>query len=292
MRPSALQKLVKKYDGSGDPFDHIAAFKQAIHAEQVSDTHTKIEGFGLSLESKALTWFQTLDFSSKTSFERLEKDFIASFSKMGLKHNAVALIYSFQQKDHESVRDSVSRLRQYVNRCPEEEKPSQGRLISVFLTGLRNKLLQDHLYARKHATFQECCLDAMDYDDNFEGSGTLGIVTKGRSHDSGSSVSSVVTQEKFPSKGEIADELLQRLGQAYKPLNRYQNYAPQPGGGYYRCGKCGGPHRTDQCDAIPEPFKQTPVKKWCQLCQWNYTHETKDCNRIGRTPPVPEGRVL
>ena len=105
-------------------------------------------------------------------------------------------------------------------------------------------------------------------------------------------VSSVVTQEKFPSKGEIADELLQRLGQAYKPLNRYQNYAPQPGGGYYRCGKCGGPHRTDQCDAIPEPFKQTPVKKWCQLCQWNYTHETKDCNRIGRTPPVPEGRVL
>ena len=47
VRPSALQKLVKKYDGSGDPFDHIAAFKQAVHAEQVSDTHTKIEGFGL-----------------------------------------------------------------------------------------------------------------------------------------------------------------------------------------------------------------------------------------------------
>ena len=32
VRPSALQKLVKKYDGSGDPFDHIAAFKQAVHA--------------------------------------------------------------------------------------------------------------------------------------------------------------------------------------------------------------------------------------------------------------------
>ena len=69
VRPSALQKLVKKYDGSGDPFDHIAAFKQAVHAEQVSDAHTKIEGFGLSLESKALTWFQTLESSSKTSFK-------------------------------------------------------------------------------------------------------------------------------------------------------------------------------------------------------------------------------
>ena len=55
--PSTLQKLVNKYDGRGDPFDHIAAFKQVVHAEQVSDTHTQIEGFGLTLESKALTWF-------------------------------------------------------------------------------------------------------------------------------------------------------------------------------------------------------------------------------------------
>ena len=57
VRPSALQKLIKKYDRSGDPFEHVAAFRQAVHAEQVSDTHTQVEGFGLTLESKALTWF-------------------------------------------------------------------------------------------------------------------------------------------------------------------------------------------------------------------------------------------
>ena len=57
VRPSALQKLVKKYDGSGDPFDHVATFKQVVHAEQVSDIHTQVEGFVLTLESKALTWF-------------------------------------------------------------------------------------------------------------------------------------------------------------------------------------------------------------------------------------------
>ena len=39
----------------------MAAFRQAIHAEQVTDTHTQIEGFGLTLESKALSWFQTLE---------------------------------------------------------------------------------------------------------------------------------------------------------------------------------------------------------------------------------------
>ena len=69
VRPSALQKLVKRYDGSGDPHDHVAAYKQAVHAEQVRDTHTQIEGFGLTLEIKALTWFQTLGPESKVSLD-------------------------------------------------------------------------------------------------------------------------------------------------------------------------------------------------------------------------------
>ena len=81
VRPSTLQKLVKKYDGSGDPYDHIASFRQVVHAEQVTDTHTKIEGFGLTLEGKALSWFQTLDPSMKETQESLKEDFVAAFSK-------------------------------------------------------------------------------------------------------------------------------------------------------------------------------------------------------------------
>ena len=61
-----------------------------VHAKLVQDTHTQIEGSGLMLESKALTWFQTLGPKSKVSLEWLEKDFIAAFSKMGIKHNEVA----------------------------------------------------------------------------------------------------------------------------------------------------------------------------------------------------------
>ena len=45
VRPSALQKMVKKYDRSGDLYDHVAAYRQAVHAEQVRDVHTQIEGF-------------------------------------------------------------------------------------------------------------------------------------------------------------------------------------------------------------------------------------------------------
>ena len=168
VRPSMLQKLVKKFDGSGDPYDHIATFRQVVRAEKVSDNHTQIEGFGLTLEGKALSWFQTLEPSTITTLQSLEKDFIAAFSKMGIKHNVVAQIYTFRQKEHESLRDCVTRLKQYVTRCPREEKPSQRRLISIFLEGLQNKTLHAHLYAKKHTCFNECCLDAMDYDDNFD----------------------------------------------------------------------------------------------------------------------------
>ena len=78
--------MVKKYDGSNDPHDHVAAYRQAIHVEKVRDVHTQVEGFGLTLESKALTWFQALEPQFKTSMAVLEEDFIASFSKMGVKH--------------------------------------------------------------------------------------------------------------------------------------------------------------------------------------------------------------
>ena len=33
VRPLDLQKMVKKYDGSGDPHDHVAAYRQGVPVE-------------------------------------------------------------------------------------------------------------------------------------------------------------------------------------------------------------------------------------------------------------------
>ena len=38
VRPSTLQKLVKKYYGSKDLYDHVASFRQVVHVEEVTDT--------------------------------------------------------------------------------------------------------------------------------------------------------------------------------------------------------------------------------------------------------------
>ena len=75
----------------------------------------------------------------KTSLQNIEKDFVVAFSKIGPKHSAAKQIDTFKQRKGELVRDYVNRLKQYVARCPDDEKPSQKRLISIFLAGLRNK---------------------------------------------------------------------------------------------------------------------------------------------------------
>ena len=103
---------MKKYDGLGDPYNHLASFKQVARVEQITDLHTQFQGFGLTLEGKTLSWFQTLELDSFMEFEALEKGFILEFPKMGIKHNVVALIYGFNQKENAIVRDCANRLGQ------------------------------------------------------------------------------------------------------------------------------------------------------------------------------------
>ena len=87
---------------------------------------------------------------------------------MGIKHNPQAKIYKFKQKDHETIRDFVNRLKQYIARCPVGKKRSESKIISLFLEGLKNKMLYKHLYAKKHHSFNVCYIEAMDLDDNFD----------------------------------------------------------------------------------------------------------------------------
>ena len=121
VRPTSLQKFCKKIDGTGDPYDHIVQYRQLIFAEGVSDMHTMVQGFGLTMEGRALAWFQTLKPSTLYDFETLVKSFIEAYSKIGIKHNTVTQILSFKQKDNETIRECIDILQQYIVRCPASE---------------------------------------------------------------------------------------------------------------------------------------------------------------------------
>ena len=172
-------------------------------------------------------------------------------------------------------------LKQYITRCPIEEKPSQARLISIFLEGLQNKTLHAHLYAKKHTSFNECCLDAMDYDNNFD----ISSVSSHGNQKSDKGVSSKDSKSMVPSvkdvnQDEIAEMVLKRLGQLRPPPYR-QTYAQQVLQGPYRCGTCAGNHKTEQCPTL-QPMGRDWTALWCDACKWNQTHVTKDCHYLAR----------
>ena len=234
VRPYTLQKMVNKFDRSRDPNDHVAFFKQVVYKEQVFDHHTQIEGFGLTLKGKSLSWFQNQEVEALMEFRGLEKDYIVAFSKMGIKHNAIAKIYAFKQKNHESV--CANRLKQYITRCPVAEKHSQSRLISIFLEGLRYKMLHAPLYARKHTNFNECFLDAMDYKDNFNISSVSSHGhQKNDKRASSEDFESMIPLVKETNPKVITDVVLRRLGHVQAPFRPM--YAQPVRQGPYRCGK-------------------------------------------------------
>lgn len=53
LKPSTLQKMVKNFDGSSNPHNHVAAYKEVVHRKQVKDTHMQVESFGLMLKGEA-----------------------------------------------------------------------------------------------------------------------------------------------------------------------------------------------------------------------------------------------
>ena len=132
----------------------------------MSNLHVLKKGFGLTLEGKELSWFQTLDTSPYSSFESLEKDFIGAFTKTGIKHSVSTLLTNFKKEEKDSVRDCANKLKQYIARCPEVELVSQAKAVSISPEGLRDKSLHVDLYNKKHKTFNECIYDANDLDDN------------------------------------------------------------------------------------------------------------------------------
>ena len=175
-------------------------------AEKVHDLHTLVEGFGLTMEGKALTWFQTQKMAKFSSFTQLAKEFVREHTKSGLKHDVLSQIHQFKQESNESVRDCASRLRQYLTRCPVMEIPSQERLVSLFLEGLRSQELHSAVYMKHITDLDQCIHEAIEYDDNCA-KGASGVVSQ--TNESKSRSSSQVD--------EIIQGVTEKMQQMYGP---------------------------------------------------------------------------
>ncbi|KAH7306418.1 hypothetical protein KP509_22G010500 [Ceratopteris richardii] len=154
LRPTQLVKSMKNYfDGTGDPYDHVAEFKQVLRAEQVEDMFTQYNAFGLTLKNTALTWFQPLQQRQFRDIHHFLESFITEFSKSGIRHDTSSLIHSFKQTPQETVRLAG-------------QLPSQAKQVSLFLDGLLSSKLRSYVYLKEPRTLEECVRICIDIEDN------------------------------------------------------------------------------------------------------------------------------
>ena len=66
------------YDGTRDPFDHIATFKTTMHLQGVLD-EIMYRAFPTTLKGPAQVWFSKIPPNSVSSFEELSKLFVNNF---------------------------------------------------------------------------------------------------------------------------------------------------------------------------------------------------------------------
>ena len=66
------------YDGTHDPYDHIATFKTTMHLQGVLD-EIMCKAFPMTLKGPARVWFEKLPPNIITSFQELSKLFANNF---------------------------------------------------------------------------------------------------------------------------------------------------------------------------------------------------------------------
>ena len=66
------------YDGTRDPFDHIATFKTTMHLQGVLDK-IMCRAFPTTLKRLARVWFSKMPPNTVSSFEELSKLFVNNF---------------------------------------------------------------------------------------------------------------------------------------------------------------------------------------------------------------------
>ncbi|KAF2574546.1 hypothetical protein F2Q70_00003579 [Brassica cretica] len=117
------------YDGTSDPDDHIAQYKQrmlAVALPREFREATMCKGFGSTLIGPALQWYINLPIRSVSSFATLSDGFVEQFaSSLNLEKTSDSL-YEILQHRAEPFRDYIARFNKEKVKW-EEDVASRAR---------------------------------------------------------------------------------------------------------------------------------------------------------------------
>ena len=107
--PKFKMPSLDSYDGTHDPFNHIATFKTTIHRQGVLD-EIMCRAFPTTLKGPARVWFSKIPPNLVSSFEEFNKLFVNNFIGGQRHKRSSSSLLTIEQGENESLRSFITRF--------------------------------------------------------------------------------------------------------------------------------------------------------------------------------------
>ena len=157
--PKFKMPSLDSYDGTRDPFDHIATFKTTMHLQGVP-YEIMCRAFPTTLKGPARVWFSKIPLNSISSFEDLSKLFVNNFIRgQRHKHSSSSLL-TIEQGENESLRLFITRFNREALSVDEVD---DKLLLAAFHNGVNSDLFIHKLYEKKPQSMAELVHSAQNF---------------------------------------------------------------------------------------------------------------------------------
>ena len=97
------------YDGTRDPFDHIATFKTMMYLQGVPN-EIMCRAFPTTLKVPIRVWFSKIPPNTESSFEELSKLFVNNFIRGQSHKRFSSSLLTIEQGENESLQSFITRF--------------------------------------------------------------------------------------------------------------------------------------------------------------------------------------
>nr|XP_023920716.1 uncharacterized protein LOC112032188 [Quercus suber] len=157
--PKFKMPSLDSYDGTRDPFDHIATFKTTMHLQGVPD-EIMCRAFPTTLKGPARVWFSKIPPNSVSSFEELSKLFVNNFIGGQRHKRSSSSLLTIEQGENESLRSFITRFNREALTVDEVD---DKLLLAAFHNGVNSDLFIHKLYEKEPQSMAELVHSAQNF---------------------------------------------------------------------------------------------------------------------------------
>ena len=160
------------YDGTHDPFDHIATFKTTMHLQGIPD-EIMCRAFPTTLKGPAQVWFSKIPPNSVSSFKESSQLFVNNFIRGQRHKRSSSSLLTIEQGENESLRSFITCFNREALSVDEVD---DKLLLAAFHNGVNFDLFIHKLYEKE----PQSMVELVHLAQNFMNAEDVIIAKKGR----------------------------------------------------------------------------------------------------------------